>query len=236
MKNLIHIVRGAPLQRGMMSLTLCMILATLLMGFLLFDDELLHLYTRQAGYQKQFVQQTRLLQQKVNMQGQSACEHLPLTLKGNVHRLTFALSDPSGELRHYLWCHRVSLFHKAPKRGLNPKGLTEYIDLTKLAQFSPLFSTPATAYQGDKTERFYWFSAPQHRLELTGNLNAVIIAEGELVLEGKGKITGAIIAAGNIEQKEGVIVSYRKATVDYWLTTLSRWQQAEQSWHDFIPQ
>lgn len=42
-------------------------------------------------------------------------------------------------------------------------------------------------------DSLYWFNENQNEWEIKGNINAVIIAEGDLTITGKGKISGTVI-------------------------------------------
>ena len=44
--------------------------------------------------------------------------------------------------------------------------------------------------------KLYWFSDSQAEVEINGTVSAVLIAEGDLKLTGKGRISGAVITSG----------------------------------------
>lgn len=61
---------------------------------------------------------------------------------------------------------------------------------------------------------------------------APYLAEGDLKLTGKGRISGAVITSGNLTL-DGVTLAYGKKTVVALVQQYSQWQLAEKSWSDF---
>lgn len=64
-------------------------------------------------------------------------------------------------------------------------------------------------------------------------VNAVIVAEGDLHIRGKGKISGSVITKGKLTLDEDIKVTYSKSTVAHIVQQYSRWRLAENSWYDF---
>ncbi|MGC7590557.1 DUF2572 family protein [Bisgaard Taxon 46] len=220
-------------QRGIATLSILLILSSVLFALMLFESELLGLYASKTGQRLHYVKQHLQLQQLSRAQARASCENLPSEQDGNVYHLRFRTEAKENTITHYTWCHRLALFHTLPKRGVNQSDLSKFIHTNHIADFVALFSEKPGQILVEKAPHFYWFSKQQTEWHLTGNFNGVIIAEGDLHITGKGKITGAIITAGKLTLDDEINVSYKKASVAYWGQKLSRWQLAEKSWNDF---
>ncbi|MDO5055654.1 MAG: DUF2572 family protein [Pasteurella oralis] len=211
-----------------MTLTVLLLLSGILIVFLLSNEDVLHLYSEQVYQYKHYLTQSLRLQVQSYRQKHELCENLPLTLDNNAHKLDFTDTYPQDEYAQYVWCSRISLFKAVPHSALNEQQFDRFIQRENIPIFRADFSVNEL-----RTPQFYWFTAQQNEWVLAGNKNAVVIAEGDLHIKGKGKITGTVITAGKLILDQSVQVSYRKATVEYWQTQLSRWRLVENSWHDF---
>ena len=67
------------------------------------------------------------------------------------------------------------------------------------------------------------------------NVNAVIVAEGDLHSRGQGKISGSVITKGRLTLDENIKVTYSKSVATQIVQQYSRWRLAEKSWYDFTP-
>lgn len=221
------------IQRGIATLAILVILSSVLFALMLFEDDLLRLYSNKAGQRLHYIKEHLQLQQLSKEKAKAFCENLPLDQEGNIYRLRFRTEEKENAITHYTLCHRLALFHTLPKRGINQGDLSKFIHTNYIAEFAALFSKKQVEILTEKSPHFYWFSKQQTECYLTSNFNGVIVAEGDLYLRGKGKVTGAIITAGKLTLDDTIDVSYRKASVAYWGQKLSRWKLAEKSWNDF---
>lgn len=222
------------LQRGIVTLTLLLLLSSTLLLLMLFDDDMLDLHSAIAYQRKQYLEQSISLQMQVAKQKVNACEQLNVESDLQVYQVSFERGEQQDRLSQYVLCERKSLFKQAPKKFLYEYGLEEWIDLKFRPHFKSLGLPPKT-FPKNGNHHVYWFGKNENMWEISGNVNAVVIAEGDLTITGKGKISGTVITGGTFNKADDVQLTYRKATVTHVMQLLSYWQLAERSWYDFSP-
>lgn len=218
-------------QKGIITLTILIFISGLLTAFLLLDDNHLSFFRVQQNQRKHYVERTLQLQKMTATKKQTACLDLPLNNE-SVKQISIALEGAADAIQYFLWCERMSLFKKSPKKGDNQGALKDFVTGEKLAYFRPHFSSPPRILNANKMPKLYWFSDSQAEVEINGTVSAVLIAEGDLKLTGKGRISGAVITSGNLTL-DGVTLAYGKKTVVALVQQYSQWQLAEKSWSDF---
>ncbi len=219
--------------RGIMTLTLLMLLSAFLVTFMLFDDELLRLYSALPSQRRIYLQAQLELQHISHEQAHAECNSVPLDNDDKTRRIRFENNEKSHRTFHFVWCERLSLFKQAPKKALNPAAFEQYLVPELESLFAAELHPPPSSLP--KTEQLYWFNRQQTEWELNGNIYAVIVAQGDLHITGKGKISGALITGGNFHKSEQVQITYHKETVANIVRQYSRWQLAEKSWYDVEP-
>ena len=94
------------LHRGMMTMSLLLLLSAFLLLTMLFNDDLLRLYSAIAGQRNLYVeQQVKLLSLSQSTQ-RERCEQVPIDENGDVFLVQFSLEGtpfPDG-IRHHIWC------------------------------------------------------------------------------------------------------------------------------------
>ena len=220
------------IQKGIITLTILIFISGLLTVILLLDDSHLSFFRAQQNQRKHYVERTLQLQKMTATKKQTACLDLSLNNDESVQQISIALEGASDAIQYFLWCERMSLFKKSPKQGDNQGALKDFVSSEKLAYFRPHFSSPPRILNANKMPKLYWFSDSQAEVEINGTVSAVLIAEGDLKLTGKGRISGAVITSGNLTL-DGVTLAYGKKTVVALVQQYSQWQLAEKSWSDF---
>ena len=220
------------IQKGIITLTILIFISGLLTAFLLLDDNHLSFFFFFQNQRKHYVERTLQLQKMTATKKQTACLDLPLNNNESVKQISIALEGAADAIQYFLWCERMSLFKKSPKKGDNQGALKDFVTGEKLAYFRPHFSSPPRILNANKMPKLYWFSDSQAEVEINGTVSAVLIAEGDLKLTGKGRISGAVITSGNLTL-DGVSLAYGKKTVVALVQQYSQWQLAEKSWSDF---
>ncbi|PRL65925.1 DUF2572 family protein [Haemophilus influenzae] len=220
------------IQKGIITLTILIFISSLFTVILLLDDSHLSFFRAQQNQRKYYVERTLQLQNMTEEKKQTACLDLPLNNDESVQQISIALEGASDAIQYFLWCERINLFKKSPKKGDNQGALKDFISTEKLAKFRPHFFSPPRILNANKTPKLYWFSDSQAEVEINGTVSAVLIAEGDLKLTGKGRISGAVITNGNLTL-DGVTLAYGKKTVVTLVRQYSQWQLAEKSWSDF---
>lgn len=195
------------IQKGIITLTILIFISGLLTAFLLLDDNHLSFFRAQQNQRKHYVERTLQLQKMTATKKQTACLDLPLNNNESVKQISIALEGAADAIQYFLWCERMSLFKKSPKKGDNQGALKDFVSGEKLAYFRPHFSSPPKILNADKMPKLYWFSDSQAEVEINGTVSAVLIAEGDLKLTGKGRISGAVITSGNLTL-DGVTLAY----------------------------
>lgn len=221
--------------KGITTLTLLILLSSVLTMILLFNDDMLRSHTALTWQRTIYVKDSFYLQQLSQAQKAHICDGLSLQSDDSVSRVDFVDEQRSDSLRQFMWCKRQALFKKAPRVGLNEGLFTEFIDTTYLADFRARLFPPPMPLPKDRNDYFYWFPETEAEWVLNGNIYAVVVAEGNLTITGKGRISGAVITKGNLLKDDAVQIAYRRATVTNITQTYSRWKRAENSWNDFNP-
>ena len=220
------------IQKGIITLTILIFISGLLTVILLLDDSHLSFFRAQQNQRKHYVERTLQLQKMTEEKKQTACLNLSLNNNESVKQISITLDGATDAIQYFLWCERMSLFKKSPKKGDNQGALKDFIRTEKLTDFRPHFSSPPKILNANKTPKLYWFSDSQAEDEINGTVSAVLIAEGDLKLTGKGRISGTVITNGNLTL-DGVTLAYGKPVVTALVQQYSQWQLAEKSWSDF---
>ena len=87
--------------------------------------------------------------------------------------------------------------------------MKDFVSGEKTCLFSTALFFPPKILNANKMPKLYWFSDSQAEVEINGTVSAVLIAEGDLKLTGKGRISGAVITSGNLTL-DGVTLAYGK--------------------------
>ena len=222
-----------PYQRGITTLTLLILLSGLLSVIMLFNDDILRLNSALVSQRAIYVEHSFKLQKLSQAQKDQLCSTIPLQSTENSRFVEFDLKQFDDSLKHYIWCKRQALFKQAPRTSVNESTFTEFINELHLPLFQSVLSLPPTVLPKDRRDYFYWFDRNQTEWELKGNIYAVIVAEGDLNITGKGRISGAVITRGKLSKGADVQLAYRRATVAAVAQMYSRWIYAEKSWNDF---
>lgn len=220
-------------QRGITTLTLLILLSSLLTVLMLLNDDILHSHSALVSQRALYVEQNFQLQQLSQTQKDSVCSGLSVQSDETTHLLRIDNNQRQDGLRHFIGCQRLALFKNAPKVGRNDGLFDHFIATEYLPLFQAHFSQPPSILPKDRGDYFYWFDATQTEWELTGNIYAVVVAEGDLTIRGKGRISGAVITKGRLYKSDDVQIAYRRITVANAVRNYSRWKRAENSWNDF---
>lgn len=220
------------MKKGLITLNLLIILSSLLLLTLFLTDDLLTNYSAILVQRKNYIKEDLSLQIKSYQQRKAHCENLSLDLVDDQKILAFNQNELT-QLTHFIGCKRQSLFRKLPTKK-KVENLSEFI-ADDIEFFRAKFSVIPAILNTDKNARLYWITAEQKEIQLDGNINAVIIAESDLTIVGKGKIRGAIIINGQVHMEDKIDLSYNKDVITSLHKQYSRWLLAEKSWYDFNP-
>ena len=224
-------------QRGMMTITLLVLLSGVLLLAMLFNDDLLRLYSSIASQRHLYVEQHLTLQHLSFTEKNARCEQLSTQESGDTFLLTFRLDNNrfADGVRHYVWCRRDKLFQKQPVRNTHEKLFDQFISEAGLALFRQQLQSPPLILGKSPSVALYWFGVGETEWEIDKNVNAVIVAEGDLHIRGQGKISGSVITKGRLTLDENIKVTYSKSVATQIVQQYSRWRLAEKSWYDFTP-
>lgn len=228
-------MESVKIKKGIVTFTALILLSGLLTVILLFDDSTLSFFRAQQMQRKHYVESALSLQKMTFSQKQqkTACLNLPLDNADKVKQISVTLENTAEDAIQYsLWCQRIAIFKKSPTKGDNQGSLTNFIQMENLAEFRPSFSTPPKPLLPNKSPQLYWFNNTQTEWEVNGTIQGILLAEGDLKLSGKGRISGAVITGGNLTL-EGVTVAYGRKVIEPLVQQYSKWQLAEKSWSDF---
>ena len=223
------------MKKGIVTLTALILLSGLLALILLFDEQIFAFFRSQMSQRKYYVEQSLALQ-KISQQQQQThiCQNLPLNGAEKVKQVFFESNGAEDKVAYSVWCKRAELFKKSPTKGINENMLRDFISSEKQADFQPHFVKVDTTLTAQKTPQVYWIT--QNQLEIKGNVSGILLAEGDLTLTGKGRISGAVITGGSLKLEEGVTVAYGKAVVTKLVQEYSQWRLVDKSWSDLSAQ
>ena len=223
------------MKKGIVTLTALILLSGLLALILLFDEQIFAFFRSQLSQRKYYVEQSLALQ-KISQQQQQThiCQNLPLNGAEKVKQVFFESNGAEDKVAYSVWCKRAELFKKSPTKGINENMLQDFISSEKQADFQPHFVKVDTTLTAQKTPQVYWIT--QNQLEIKGNVSGILLAEGDLTLTGKGRISGAVITGGSLKLEEGVTVAYGKAVVAKLVQEYSQWRLVDKSWSDLSAQ
>ncbi|WP_439242291.1 DUF2572 family protein [Lonepinella sp. BR2474] len=224
----------AKKHRGFVTMSLLILLSSLLLVALWFDDEYFRLHSSMAMQRHRYVQQHSRLQQQFQQQQGHLCDTLALSVAGNMASVAVT-SENSEEHQQFIWCQRQALFKKSPTKNLNEGQFEKFVDPSAFTLFQANAIQNLKAFPSDKSNALFWFDQANTEWELSSNINGVVIATGALHIVGKGKITGAVITQGAFSKADSVTLTYKKAVVTDIVQGFSQWQQVEKTWYDFIP-
>ena len=221
------------MKKGIVTLTALILLLGLLALILLFDEQIFAFFRSQMSQRKYYVEQGLALQ-KISQQQTHICQNLPLNGAEKVKQVFFESKGAEDKVAYSVWCKRAELFKKSPTKGINENRLRDFISSEKQADFQPHFVKVDTTLTAQKTPQVYWIT--QNQLEIKGNVSGILLAEGDLTLTGKGRISGAVITGGSLKLEEGATVAYGKAVVTKLVQEYSQWRLVDKSWSDLSAQ
>ena len=221
------------MKKGMVTLTALILLSGFLALILLFDEQIFAFFRSQMSQRKYYVEQGLALQ-KISQQQTHICQNLPLNGAEKVKQVFFESNGAEDKVTYSVWCKRAELFKKSPTKGINENMLRDFISSEKQADFQPHFMKVDTTLTAQKTPQVYWIT--QNQLEIKGNVSGILLAEGDLTLTGKGRISGAVITGGSLKLEEGATVAYGKAVVTKLVQEYSQWRLVDKSWSDLSAQ
>lgn len=221
------------MKKGIVTLTALILLLGLLALILLFDEQIFAFFRSQMSQRKYYVEQGLALQ-KISQQQTHICQNLPLNGAEKVKQVFFESSGAEDKVAYSVWCKRAELFKKSPTKGINENRLRDFISSEKQADFQPHFVKVDTTLTAQKTPQVYWIT--QNQLEIKGNVSGILLAERDLTLTGKGRISGAVITGGSLKLEEGATVAYGKAVVTKLVQEYSQWRLVDKSWSDLSAQ
>ena len=226
---------GRNLEKGVITLSLLIFLSGLLTLALLFDDDSLSFFRAQQMQRQNYSERALLLQKMMQQEKQRLCLDLPLNKKTAFRQVSTTLAGAEDMLQYSVWCRYAAIFKKTPLKPNNEGLLEQFVRIDDKADFKNEFASSSNPLVPTKEPQLYWFDTTQSEREVNGDVAAVIIAEGDLKLHGKGTITGTVITGGELTL-DGVTIAYSKKVVTPLVQQYNKWQLAEKSWSDFKPQ
>lgn len=243
--------------KGMITLTLLFFFASILSLLFLLNEELLLAYGEIALLQKNYAEQHFSLQKQSNDVAtlQSACQRLTLSPEKKVGKIV----GKNRGVEQGIFCTYRTLFTQIPKKNLLERQWQYAVredllaELNILPQTQPLWLSPKAGIQ------LYYLDKPHNEIFVQGKVNAIILAKGDLHIQGVGEIRGVVMTQGAvrnlIHQNKGdfventrpctkkssdMCVERVKLTYDkkasLWAGQLGIWRMLEGSWYDFNKQ
>lgn len=223
------------IQKGIVTLTLLILLNSILLILLLFDSDIISLHSAIVSQRKIYLEQSLVLQKQSISEKERICNEQLLNNDLKSLKVKFESSRKTDRTSQFIWCERKNLFKQQPRKSFYVMGLNEYLNMDLLELFQSKLISPPNILPKDSANSIYWFAEDTAEWELDGNINAIILAKGNLKLKGKGKISGSVITGGNLSIEPEVKLIYKPSTVVEIIRAYSYWQFVEKSWHDFSP-
>ncbi|QLB12449.1 uncharacterized protein DUF2572 [Bisgaardia hudsonensis] len=225
------------IEKGIMTLSLLLILSALLLILLFLDDGILKTHRSIIALRKNYLEHSLVLQNASQQNILHLCNTLSLDNNQKTHKIilenTLKNDRTNDNISTAIWCDRHFLFKELPKKSTYQKEFKNYIDSEQLQIFKEKLVIPKNNLPKSKTATLYWFPKDHSQWEINNDLYGVVIAEDDLLISGKGKIRGTVITGGNLTLIEGVTVAYKKSVINSVVKEYSQWQLSSKSWYDF---
>lgn len=223
-------VRGKA--KGIVTLTMLIMLSSMLVILLLLDDDILNSYGFINSSHHKYVNSHQVLQQKINTMAQVKCQSLPLTGSKNIHQLFFQKDLSNKEvIVESIWCKRYSLFKQKPNQAYYQNELSQYINLSLMDYFRDKLSSFTYRPYDHSQKLIYFFPESIHRWTINGDYHAIILAEGDLSIEGQGTIYGSVFST-NLQLSPTVHLEYQANVVNSLVEKYRFWKRVKGSWYD----
>lgn len=219
---------------GGVTLSLIMLLSSALCLFLLIADKRLSLFSFLSVERQLYVTNSLYLQTLSQQEKQTACNNLVIEPDKSVQIVEIKRSDTQAKdaITHYFYCKHLSLFKMKPSKKIHEKAFGNYVSTENARQYQ--FNIANKILSPTAKPQLYWVGLSQSAVEISGKVEGVIIAEGDLTLSSAQKthFRGSIITGGNLTL-QNVTVTYDKNIVLSLFQQYTKWQVAMQSWRDF---
>ncbi|AZI14912.1 DUF2572 family protein [Avibacterium paragallinarum] len=215
-------------QKGIATLSLLILISSLLMITMFFNQEILHLYLAMNVQKQHYFKNDLTLIEMSRTQASQTCEQLPIDYPSSIYHLVFKNTEKNDRTSHFSWCERISLFRNIPNKSMNEGDFNVYFSPSSLSLFADKLK------QFDKNHHsLYWFSTPMKEWDIAGNIKAVIMSEGDLIIRGQGEIRGAVITKGKLIISDEIKLIYNKNVINEVVEHYRFWRLAKRSWNDF---
>lgn len=215
-------------KKGIATLSLLVFISSLLMITMLFHQEILHFYLAMNVQKQHYFKNDLTLIEMSRTQASQTCEQLPVDYPSGIYHLVFKNTEKSDRTSHFSWCERISLFRNVPNKSRNEGNFSVYFSPSFISLFADKLK------QFDKNQHsLYWFSTPMKEWDIAGNIQAVIVSEGDLIIRGQGEIRGAVITKGKLIISDEIKLIYNKNVINEVVEHYRFWRLAKRSWNDF---
>ncbi|MDO4626477.1 MAG: DUF2572 family protein [Pasteurellaceae bacterium] len=218
------------LNKGIITISFLLIISSTLFMLMLFNQDLLRFHQGITAQRKRYVESTLKLQDLSRERLITGC--IQNTRGENKPYLISEIAlDIDSSLKQFFFCH--PLFKKAPNKAYAEGKLDTFVNIDLIKYFENSFFHQVNQLETDNTPHFYWFNHSQTDCYLDGKSQALIIAEGDLMIHGQGEVRGAVVTGGRLTLGDGVKLIYSKKVATELTGRMQRWKTADKSWHDF---
>ncbi|EIJ70541.1 DUF2572 family protein [Pasteurella bettyae] len=218
---------------GFATLSIVIIIAALSIFTLLFVDEVLHYHRAVMAQRMSYVSEVNQLQELVQKQQNDVCKQIYKELNDEQSVFLYPIKLPKSavEISNFFLCKRYSLFKTRPTNSKS-KQFSKLINVENIERFRDKFNQQYFHPITKEKIYLYWFDEKEAKLIINDQQNIMVVAKGNISLEGTGSLKGFIIAEGNVNLNSIKIV--RSKTVSEFIhQALTEWDLAPYSWSDF---
>ena len=219
------------MKRGIVSLSVLIILAAWLTLALLFAEDNLAYLRQQSALRSDYMDSFWELQHKSADTKSDPCLGI-----GSENELTQRI-EIVGNARysdaplHYIWCERKALFKKPITKKGHIGELKQFVTVTQLLAEPAAFVNAPLYLEPTATPQIYWFPRNKGYTRLNGEVYGIILAEQDFELSGKGTFRGSIITGGALQVNAQAAYAYHAKTVK--ALSYGAWHRLAQSWIDY---
>lgn len=219
--------------KGIITVSLVLMISFSLFFTILFYDEMLSSYQNIFEVRKNYIISRNNLTRNYQESYPFLCQH-PKKWEFSKPKREFYYDEivdkNDSVIKQYVLCQKISLFKISPTKNIQ-YDINEFINKESYKDFEEKIFLSE-----QERVKLYWFDKKENVFELNKNINAVIIAEGDLSIVGNGKIKGAIIIDGKLELGNGIQLSYGSSAVKSIYENYKKWKMVENSWFDYYPE
>ena len=217
------------MKRGIVSLSILLMLCVLLTLAFLYQEQNLSFLRQQNALRKNYAVDFWHLRKLI--EDSPLCENIDAPQLEQRFRQRWTMDKEDG-LQQSIFCEREqgALFSAAISKKLYERKIESFVNIAEMQTRTDWLMAPEQLIATAKPQ-IYWLPKNKSYLTLQGKVHGIIFAEGALTLAGVGEFRGAIITGGKFELKGKAKLTYDLKTIK--ALTGKGWKPAAHTWIDY---